>query len=50
MELFVKRRVRLEGVELQEFQKKEKQDIQKIKKSEYVQQMITYNNLSLFSR
>lgn len=34
MQLFVKRRVRLEGAELQEFQKKEKQDTQKVKKSE----------------
>lgn len=34
LQLFVKKRVRLEGMELQEFQKKEKQDFCKMKKDE----------------
>lgn len=34
MQLFVKKRVRLEGSELIEFQKKEKQEVIKVKKNE----------------
>lgn len=34
MQLFVKKRVRLEGSELIEFQKKEKQEVVKVKKNE----------------
>ena len=42
MELFIKKRVRLEGPELQQFQKKEKQETFKVKKDEYVNCVVLF--------